>query len=197
MGTAACYHCTYAVYYHMFCVVGTAASYTVCCVLMHVLYHVHCCFIYCKPHTVTCFVLTALLLLILNFCHMHCCFVPWALLLCVLYVVDMLYAVYWHVLAMASYMYHIWCAVGTAACALRTATSYVACSSLPHVCALGFATLHIVYCVLLFVCAVLCRCMLDCHMLCAMGSAASCVSCDVLVPQMYCYTVPASMASSC
>ena len=59
-------------------------------------------------------------------------------------------------------------------------------------CALGIATARIVYCVLPFVCAmgaiVLCTCLLYCRMLCDMGTAASCMACDVLVPQIYCYT---------
>ena len=70
-------------------------------------------------------------------------------------------------------------------------TSYVACCLLPHVCALGFAASCIVYCVLPFMgAAVICGCMPCCHMLCAMGTTASCIACDVLVPQTYCYTVP-------
>ena len=68
-------------------------------------------------------------------------------------------------------------------------------------CALGIAALHIVYCVLPFVCtvgtAVLYAGILYCRMLCAMGSAASCIACDVLVPQIYCYIVPTGMATSC
>ena len=87
-------------------------------------------------------------------------------------------------------------------CALSTVTSYVVHHVYCHMfCAFSIAVLQIVYCVLPFVCAVgtavLCACMLYYRMLCTVGIAASCIGCDVLVPQIYCYIVPAGMATFC
>ena len=119
-------HVLYAVYCRMFCTMGIAASY-----------------VHRKLCTAACFMLMALLLLILNSFHGHCCFVAWALLLYVLHAVDMLYVVYWHALAVGigtSYIMYdalLW-DVGTTITLLYTlAASYVACCLL--------LLLHILY----------------------------------------------------
>ena len=87
------------------------------------------------------------------------------------------------------------CAMGTATLYFEhcyTCTSYVACCVLPHVvCLRHCCCTYCILCTAICLCmgaTVLCTCLLYCRMLCAMGNAASCMVCDALVPQIYCYT---------
>ena len=140
------------------------------------------CHQYCSSHIV-CYVAAAAAYLYCEHCFiydngmLYCCmFVLWALL-------HILYAVLPHVCAMGTSVSYIYCMLYTAACFVARHCFHILFSYcvLPLVCAVGTA--------------VLCACMLYCHMLCTMGTAALCIACDVLVPQIYCNTVP--VATSC
>ena len=117
----------YTAYYHMFCTIGTANLYNIVCwILLHVLCHGHCGFIFCMLCTVTCL------------CYGHCCFI------CYMFVIGT-----FTLLNQYRLLYILYAACELPHSFVGIAAPYLICRVMIYVWAMDFDFMYIVYCVVL------------------------------------------------